>query len=139
MRGKERIKPFMNELARIWEENCPDWRFGQFIENVFSMINKPTTFYMEDDDMLWQFKKYFNDKGEIKMEDINIIAELQSKYEADKESLDIQQLRTLFEYEKEKYNQVKEIVDEFYNNVDYSLRDMFDDLVEVIGDGKDEN
>lgn len=59
MRDKKRIKPFMMELAEIWETKCPDWRFGQLIENVFCVINAPT-FYIEDKEMLELFKKYFN-------------------------------------------------------------------------------
>lgn len=35
MRDPERIEPFMQEIGKLWKENCPDWRFGQLIENVF--------------------------------------------------------------------------------------------------------
>ena len=35
MRDPERIEPFMTEIGKLWKENCPDWRFGQLIENVF--------------------------------------------------------------------------------------------------------
>ena len=34
MRDKKRIKEFCNDLADIWENNCPDWRFGQLMSNV---------------------------------------------------------------------------------------------------------
>ena len=34
MRKVERIDTFCNELAKIWKENCPDWRFGQLMVNV---------------------------------------------------------------------------------------------------------
>lgn len=61
MRDKDRIKPFTDELARIWETNCPDWRFGQFIENVFGSIGV-ITFYLEDDEMIKEFEKYFKEK-----------------------------------------------------------------------------
>lgn len=27
MRDKTRIKPFLEELGKIWEEEVPDWRF----------------------------------------------------------------------------------------------------------------
>ena len=60
MRDKSRIKPFMNELAEIWEKNCPDWRFGQLLVNVID--NDP--FYMEEKEMLDKFKQFFNKKGE---------------------------------------------------------------------------
>lgn len=28
MRSKDRIVPFMLNLAEIWKEKCPDWRFA---------------------------------------------------------------------------------------------------------------
>lgn len=60
MRDKNRIKPFMNEIAKLWEEECPDWRFSQLIENVFgSIYDEQIPFYVEDDEMLREFKKYF--------------------------------------------------------------------------------
>ena len=34
MRDKNRIRKFCNELALIWEQECPDWRFGQLMMNV---------------------------------------------------------------------------------------------------------
>ena len=58
MRDPERIDKFCKELAQIWKENCPDWRFGQLIENVLTdRISDP--FYMEEDKMLQTFKDYF--------------------------------------------------------------------------------
>ena len=34
MRNPDRIEPFMQLVAKVWKEKCPDWRFGQFIMNV---------------------------------------------------------------------------------------------------------
>lgn len=67
MRNKNRIKPFCDTLAKIWEKNCPDWRFGQLICNVFGeMTHDP--FFPEEDEMINYFKNYFkneeNDKNE---------------------------------------------------------------------------
>ena len=59
MRNPDRIKPFMNELADIWEKNCPDWRFGQLLVNVLDT----DPFYLEDEDILNVFKEFFNKKG----------------------------------------------------------------------------
>lgn len=59
MRKVERIKPFMLELAKIWEENCPDWRFGQLIVNVLGSFDRDP-FFPEEDEMLELFKGYFN-------------------------------------------------------------------------------
>ena len=58
MRDIKRIKPFMEELTKIWEEQAPDWRFGQLMSNVLnSMPNDP--FFYEEKDMLKYFKDYF--------------------------------------------------------------------------------
>lgn len=64
MRDKKRIKPFMDELTKIWEEQCPDWRFGQLMVNVLNSLPRDPFFY-EEDEMLKEFKKYFKiDKGQ---------------------------------------------------------------------------
>lgn len=90
------------------------------------------------------------------MSEDEIINELQKKYETDKESLDIQQLRLLYECEKEakesifedyqdigkeyfKLNEkIKEIRDKAEVMDYYTLNDVIDDLTKLIGDGKDE-
>ena len=67
MRDKKRIRKFCNELADIWEENCPDWRFGQLVLNVLGeMAVNRDPFFPEEDEMMKFFKKYFkiNDKEE---------------------------------------------------------------------------
>ena len=38
MRDPNRIEPFLQELGKIWKEECPDWRFGQLIFNVFDKM-----------------------------------------------------------------------------------------------------
>lgn len=59
MRNPDRIDKFCNELAKIWKENCPDWRFGQLMVNVLnSMPNDP--FFPEEDEMLQFFKDFFS-------------------------------------------------------------------------------
>ena len=55
MRDPKRIKKFCDELAEIWESQCPDWRFGQLMCNVLTR----DPFYIEDDKMLELFKNYF--------------------------------------------------------------------------------
>ncbi len=61
MRDKKRIRKFCNELANIWENNVPDWRFGQLICNVFGEMagEKRDPFFPEEDEMIRFFKKYF--------------------------------------------------------------------------------
>lgn len=61
MRDKNRIKPFMEEITKCWEE-VPDWRFGQLMLNVFG-TSDIDPFFLEEDEMLKCFKKFFK-KGE---------------------------------------------------------------------------
>lgn len=56
MRDPKRIRKFCNHLADIWESQCPDWRFGQLITNVFTK----DPFYIEDDEMMEIFERYFH-------------------------------------------------------------------------------
>lgn len=59
MRSKERIKPFMEELAKLWEEKAPDMRFGQLIDNIFNSL-PDIPFYTEDEELLEQIKDFFD-------------------------------------------------------------------------------
>lgn len=59
MRKIDRIEPFMLELAKIWKEKCPDWRFGQLMSNVLNSF-EIDPFFIEEDNMLERFKKYFD-------------------------------------------------------------------------------
>lgn len=61
MRKIERIKPFMEEMAKIWESNCPDWRFGQLMVNVLNSF-EIDPFFIEEEEMLERFKKYFKEE-----------------------------------------------------------------------------
>lgn len=60
MRTKDRIEPFMKELAKIWNEKCPDWRFGQLMINVLNSFERDP-FFIEEDEMIERFRKYFKD------------------------------------------------------------------------------
>ena len=60
MRKPNRIYNFCNELATIWHDNCPDWRFGQFICNVFGEIaTEIDPFFVEEDDMIEKIRNLF--------------------------------------------------------------------------------
>lgn len=48
----------MLEMAKLWKENFPDWRFGQLMYNFFSQLGDP--FYYEEEDILKAFKAYCN-------------------------------------------------------------------------------
>ena len=56
MRDKDRIDPLLQKLGEIWKENCPDWRFGQLISNLFYGADP---FYMEDDEIIKYIENYF--------------------------------------------------------------------------------
>ena len=58
MRDINRIDKFCNELAEIWKENCPDWRFGQFMINVFGSFETDPWFF-EEDKMIQRFRDFF--------------------------------------------------------------------------------
>ena len=63
MRDINRIEPFMEELTTIWKEQCPDWRFGQFISNVLGWIQSEKEidiFFIEEDKILEYIKEYFD-------------------------------------------------------------------------------
>ena len=62
MRDIERIDKFCNQLAEIWKTNCPDWRFGQLIVNVFSSFDIDP-FFPEEEQMIQKIEKFFK-KGE---------------------------------------------------------------------------
>lgn len=64
MRDPNRIDNFLDELGKIWKEECPDWRFGQLIVNVFEANTMAAILFSEEDRMLELFEDYFgrNDK-----------------------------------------------------------------------------
>lgn len=60
MRDVNRIDKFCNELAEIWKEKCPDWRFGQFMMNVLNSFYKDPWF-MEEDEMIERIRNFFEE------------------------------------------------------------------------------
>lgn len=61
MRDIKRIRKFCNELATIWESQCPDCRFSQLVLNVMNgeEMENIMPFYVEDDEMMEHFKSFF--------------------------------------------------------------------------------
>lgn len=60
MRNKNRIKPFLERLEKVWNE-VPDWRFGQLMCNVLnSMPIDP--FHIEDKEMIEYFENFLKEK-----------------------------------------------------------------------------
>lgn len=63
MRNPDRIDDFCIQLANIWKENVPQWRFGQMICNIFNdmaISEKRDPFFPEEDEMINYIKNYFN-------------------------------------------------------------------------------
>ena len=58
MRDPKRIDDFCNALATLWKTECPDWRFGQLVCNVFGTF-KFDPWWLEEDEMLKWFEQYF--------------------------------------------------------------------------------
>ena len=61
MRNPNRIKPFLETIAKCWEQ-VPDWRFGQLIENLKRRLDIKDLFYIEDEELEEAIKKIFNIK-----------------------------------------------------------------------------
>lgn len=61
MRDIGRIRKFCSQLASIWERQCPDWRFGQLICNIFEPMDRDP-FFLEEDEMMNYIKEYFKIK-----------------------------------------------------------------------------
>lgn len=59
MRDIKRIKPFLEEIEKLWEK-VPDWRFGQLIINVLGTCKKDPFFY-EEEEMLELWKEFFKE------------------------------------------------------------------------------
>ena len=58
MRDPKRIDEFCKTLATIWKTNCPDWRFGQLVCNVFGAYGRDP-FFLEEADTIKLFEEYF--------------------------------------------------------------------------------
>ena len=59
MRDLNRIKPFCEEFAALWE-NYPDLRFGQIVSNLARYCQWETgqdMFYIEDDELMEIIRK----------------------------------------------------------------------------------
>lgn len=61
-RDPARIRKFCNQFASLWEM-VPDMRFGQFTMVVFEFIKRVGVdpFYLEDDEMLREFKRFLTE------------------------------------------------------------------------------
>lgn len=60
MRDKNRIKPFLERLEKVWNK-VPDWRYGQLMFNVLNSMEKDP-FYIEDNKMIEYFEEFFKEE-----------------------------------------------------------------------------
>lgn len=62
MRDPNRIKPFLEEIEKLWAKN-PDWRFGQLVKNISRTGVADITLYnMEENEFLEKIGEYINRK-----------------------------------------------------------------------------
>lgn len=60
MRNPDRLDDFYERLKRVHKQHVPDWRFGQFICNVFGVIGKDP-FFPEDEEMIRLIEECFQE------------------------------------------------------------------------------
>lgn len=59
MRDPQRCPVVANRIATLWQEKCPDWRFGQLMYNFLAWLGRDP-FYMEDDEFMAEFRKFID-------------------------------------------------------------------------------
>lgn len=57
MRNPDRIEPLLMELANVWEQCFPDWRFMQVVCNFQGWLQSDG-FYIEDDKLIEKFCEF---------------------------------------------------------------------------------
>lgn len=64
MRSTDRIEPFLDEVRKLWETQCPDLRFGQLMSNFETYLKNNygfDLFYLEEYEFLDLFKDFVNE------------------------------------------------------------------------------
>lgn len=67
MRDQNRTYDFCKELATIWSEEFPDWRFGQLMYNFIvwcSNTKKCDIFFPEEKEFMELFKEFSGVKND---------------------------------------------------------------------------
>lgn len=67
MRDPGRLSKFYNDLEKLHREKIPDWRFGQFISNMFTWLlteKKVDPFFFEEDQFIDYAKEFLADSYE---------------------------------------------------------------------------
>lgn len=60
MRNPNRIDEFLVKLGEIWKKNCPDWRFGQLMDNVLNSSDSDP-FFLEEPEFLTMMEEFFSE------------------------------------------------------------------------------
>ena len=66
MRDPRRINNFCVELGCLWQDNFPDWRFGQLVSNFAGWCQtkkRIDIFHLEEDKFLALLQEYVNSFG----------------------------------------------------------------------------
>ena len=66
-RDKARIKPFCDQLAQLWENRCPDLRFGQIVSLLPAALRRSgrDPFCAEDEEMLEALGRVLSGEGTV--------------------------------------------------------------------------
>ena len=68
LRDPKRIKEFCDYLAKVWEDKCPDWRFGQFVENVCRANGVGMIFFPEEEQWITYINRTFGIGEDVESE-----------------------------------------------------------------------
>lgn len=60
MRDVNRIAPFMDKVAVLWQQYCSDWRFGQLLCN-FERWYRGDIFYLEEEKFLCKLEEFLKE------------------------------------------------------------------------------
>lgn len=61
MRNPKRLEGHYEELKKLHQEHCPDWRLGQLMYNFFAwhFSEYGDPFFPEDNEFMERVRKYF--------------------------------------------------------------------------------
>ena len=60
MRDPNRIYAIWFQIAKVWHDNVPDWRFTQLFANFMSHMQSDC-FYMEDEDFIMKLEEFLKE------------------------------------------------------------------------------
>ena len=60
MRDPNRIYTICFQIAKVWHDNVPDWRFTQLFVNFMSHMQSDC-FYMKDEDFIMKLEEFLKE------------------------------------------------------------------------------